>query len=110
MTAPGDPQPQLLSVGRGVIAEVARLAALEVPDVLRVGRAAPAWRVALAGSPIRVRVKAGEVSVRLWLVARPGADLVAATAAVRHAVGTAIERLLGLRVARVTVVVDGVGA
>ena len=102
--------PPLLSVGRGVIAEVARLAALEVPEVLRVGRAAPAWRVALAGSPIRVRVRAGEVSVRLWLVARPGADLVGATRNVRAAVGQAIERLLGLRVAAVTVVVDGIGA
>jgi uncharacterized alkaline shock family protein YloU len=101
--------PPLLTVGRGVIAEVARLAALEVPDILRVGRAAPPWRVLLAGSPIRVRVHAGEVSVRLWLVARPGADLVAATAAARRAVGTAIERLLGLRIASVTVVVDGVG-
>ena len=99
----------VLSVGRGVIAEVARLAALEVPEVLRIGRAAPPWRVALAGSPIRVRVRAGEVSVRLWLVARPGADLVAATASVQRAVGTAIERLLGLRVAGVTVLVDGVG-
>jgi uncharacterized alkaline shock family protein YloU len=98
-----------MSVGRGVIAEVARLAALEVPDVMRVGRAAPAWRVALAGSPIRVTVRQGEVTVRLWLVARPGADLVAATAAVRSAVATAIERLLGLRVAGVTAVVDGVG-
>lgn len=101
--------PPVLNVGRGVIAEVARLAALEVPEVLRVGRAAPAWRVALAGSPIRVRMRAGEVSIRMWLVARPGADLVAAAASVRHAVGTAIERLLGLRVAGVTVVVDGVG-
>ncbi len=100
----------LLRVGRAVIAEVARLAALEVPEIMRVGRAAPAWRVALAGSPIRVRVRGGEVSVRLWLVARPGADLVAATASVRAAVGTAIERLLGLRVANVTVVVDGIGA
>jgi len=99
----------LLSVGRGVIAEVARLAALEVPEVLRVGRAAPAWRVALAGSPIRVRVRRGEVSVRLWVVARPGADLVRATSSVRSAVGTAIERLLGLRVGGVTVVVDGIG-
>ncbi|HYL40845.1 MAG TPA: Asp23/Gls24 family envelope stress response protein [Candidatus Binatus sp.] len=102
--------PPLLTVGRGVIAEVARLAALEVPEILRVGRAAPAWRVALAGSPIRVRAGGGEVSVKLWLVARPGADLVAATAGVRAAVGTAIERLLGLRVAEVTVLVDGIGA
>ena len=104
----GMPEP-LLSVGRGVVADVARLAALEVPEVLRVGRAAPAWRVALAGSPVRVRVHGGEVDVRLWLVARPGADLVAATSNVRRAVGQAIERLLGLRVAAVTVVVDGVG-
>jgi len=109
MTGPSASGP-LLSVGRGVIAEVARLAALEVPEVLRVGRAGPPWRVALAGSPIRVRVRAGEVSVRLWLVARPGADLVAAAASVRAAVGTAIERLLGLRVAGVTVLVDGIGA
>jgi uncharacterized alkaline shock family protein YloU len=102
--------PPLLSVGRGVIAEVARLAALEVPEVLRVGRAGPPWRVALAGSPIRIRVRAGEVSVRMWLVARPGADLIAASHGVRVAVTTAIERMLGLRVAGVTVVVDGVGA
>src|SRR5690349_11057677 len=88
-----------LTVGRGVIAEVARLAALEVPEVLRVGRAAPPWRVALGGSPVRVRVHGGEVSVRLWLVARPGSDLVAATTSVRRAVGQAIERLLGLQVA-----------
>jgi uncharacterized alkaline shock family protein YloU len=101
--------PPLLSVGRGVIAEVARLAALGEPEVLRVGRAAPAWRVALAGSPVGVRVHGGEVSVRMWLVARPGADLVATGASVRHAVGTAIERLLGRRVAGITVVVDGVG-
>lgn len=100
----------LLSVGRGVIAEVARLAALEVPQVLRVGRAGPAWRVALLGSPIRIRVRSGEVTVRLWLVARPGADLVAAAASVRSAVGIAIERLLGLHVAGVTVLVDGIGA
>jgi uncharacterized alkaline shock family protein YloU len=49
------------------------------------------------------------VSIRLWVVARPGADLVRAAAGVRTAVGTAIERLLGLRVAGVTVVVDGIG-
>ncbi len=102
--------PPLLSVGRGVIAEVARLAALEVPEVLRVGRAAPPWRVTLGGSPIHVRVRGGEVSVKLWLVARPGADLVVAAGSVRGAVGTAIERLLGLRVAAVTVLVDGIGA
>ena len=35
-----------LTVGRGVIAELVRLAALEVPGVARVGRGGPAWRPA----------------------------------------------------------------
>ena len=64
-----------LSVGRGVIVEVARLAALEVPDVLRVARRGPPWRAALAGPPVMVRVRADGVSVRLRVIARPGADL-----------------------------------
>ena len=98
-----------LTVGRGVIAEVARFAALEIPDVLRVGRAGPGWRNALAGNPVRVRVHGDEVRVRLWLVARPGADLVATAERARGAIGAAIERLLGLQVEGVTVVVDGVG-
>ncbi len=98
-----------LTVGRGVVAEVARLAALEVPDVLRVGRGGPRWRVALSGAPIAVRVRGDEVSVRLWLIARPGADLVATAKAVRSVVGAAIERLLGLSIGGVTVVIDGVG-
>jgi uncharacterized alkaline shock family protein YloU len=98
-----------LSVGRGVIVEVARLAALEVPDVLRVGRGGPRWRVALAGSPVAIRVRGDEVSVRMWIIARPGADLAETSRRVRSAVGAAIERLLGLRLGAVTVLVDGVG-
>ena len=34
-----------LTVGRGVIAELVRLAALEVPGVVRVGAGGPAWLV-----------------------------------------------------------------
>jgi uncharacterized alkaline shock family protein YloU len=98
-----------LSVGRGVIVEVARLAALEVPDVLRVGRGGSRVRIALSGAPVKIRVRADEVSVRLWVIARPGADLVTTAASVRAAVGAAIERLLGLRLGDVTVLVDGVG-
>jgi uncharacterized alkaline shock family protein YloU len=98
-----------LSVGRGVIAEVARLAALEVPAVLKVGRGGPPWRVALAGSPVSIHVRGDQVSVRMWIIARPGADLTATTSHVRAAVGTAIERLLGLRLGAVTVLVDGIG-
>lgn len=98
-----------LSVGRGVIVEVARLAALEVPEVLRVARRGPPWRAALAGPPIMVRVRADGVVVRLRIIARPGADLTATGRRVREAVGRAVERLLGLQVLEVSVLVDGVG-
>ena len=98
-----------LSVGRGVIVEVARLAALEVPDVLRVARRGPPWRAALAGPAVMVRVRKDGVIVRLRIIARPGADLTQTGRHVREAVGRAVERLLGLRVQEVSVLVDGVG-
>ena len=98
-----------LTVGRGVIVEMVRLAALEVPGVLRVARGGAAWRAFLRGGSVRIRVRHGEVSVRLWVVARPGADLRAVAAQVRSAVGGAVERLLGLRLGAVTVIVDGIG-
>lgn len=99
-----------LSVGRGVIVEVARLAALEVPEVLRVARRGPPWRAALAGPPIMVRVRAGGVIVRLRIIARPGADLALTGRRVRESVGRAVEHLLGLQVQEVSVLVDGVGS
>lgn len=98
-----------VSVGRSVIVEVARLAALEVPDVLQVARRGPPWRAALAGPPIMVRVRRDGVIVRLRIIARPGADLAATGRLVREAVGRAVERMLGLRVQEVSVLIDGVG-
>ena len=98
-----------LTVGRGVIVEVVRLAALEIPEVLQVARRGPPWRAALAGRPINVRVRREGVEVELRIIARPGADLVRAGRDVREAVGRAVERLLGLQVRSVTVLVDGVG-
>jgi uncharacterized alkaline shock family protein YloU len=111
-TAPLGPPadaPIELSVGRGVIVEVARLAALEIPEVLQVARRGPPWRAALAGPPISVKVREEGVEVELRILARPGADLVQAGRQVREAVGRAVERLLGLQVRSVTVLVDGVG-
>ncbi len=99
-----------LSVGPGVIRETVRLAALEVPGVLRVGRGGPAWRDAIGGSPVRVRVRDGQVHVTVRVVARPRQSLVPLSAQVRHAVGGAVVRLLGMELGGVTVVVDGVGA
>jgi len=98
-----------LTVGRGVIVEVARLAALEIPEVLQVARRGPPWRAALAGRPVIVRIRKTGVEVELRIIARPGADLVQAGRQVREAVGRAVERLLGLEVRSVTVLVDGVG-
>jgi len=102
-------EPLELTVGRGVIVEVARLAALEVPEVLRVARRGPPWRAALAGAPIAVRVRKDGIELELRVIARPGADLVAMGRQVRNAVGLAVEKLLGQTVRSVTVLVDGVG-
>jgi uncharacterized alkaline shock family protein YloU len=99
-----------LSVGPGVIRETVRLAALEVPGVMRVGRGGPRWRNAIGGSPVRIRVRDGRVHVTLWLVARPRQRLAPLTEQVRAAVGAAVVRLLGLELGGVTVLVDGVGA
>jgi len=98
-----------LSVGPGVIRETVRLAALEVPGVLKVGHGGPRWRDTLGGSPVRVRVRDGRVHVTVWLVARPRQRLVPLSAQVREAVGAAVVRLLGLELGGVTVLVDGVG-
>jgi uncharacterized alkaline shock family protein YloU len=106
---PPSATPIQLTVGRGVIVDVVRQAALEIPDVLGVSRRGPRWRAALAGPPIAVRVDAEGVEIELRIIARPGTDLVAAGRHVRDAVGLAVERLLGLEVRSVTVLVDGVG-
>jgi uncharacterized alkaline shock family protein YloU len=45
----------------------------------------------------------------LWIVARPGQPLVPLTGQVRSAVAATVERLLGLELGAVTVLVDGVG-
>ena len=99
-----------LAVGPRVIAETVRLAALEVPGVLRVGRGGPAWRDVLGGSPVRTRIRGGMVHVTVWVVARPRHELVPLASQVRAAVAGAIERLLGLELGGVTVRIDGVGA
>ena len=99
-----------LSVGPGVIRETVRLATLEVPGVQRVGRGGPRWRIALGRSPVRVRVHDGHVHVTVWVIARPRQRLVPLTAQVRDAVAGAVERLLGMELGSVTVLVDGVGA
>ena len=103
MTAPQ------LTVGRRVIAEVVRLAAVEVPGVLKVGRAGPRWRVLTAGPTIRTTVRDGRLDVRVVVVARPGHALGPLVEQVKAAVGRSVERLLGLEPGAVTVVVDGIG-
>lgn len=100
---------QPLTVGSGVIAEMARLAAFEVPGVQHVGRAGPPWRRLFLGPAVRAKVRNGRVSVRVAIVARPGQPLEPLAGQVRSAVGAAVVRLLGLELEGVTVLVDGVG-
>ena len=72
-----------LTVGPRVIRDTVRLAALEVPGVLRVGRGGPAWRDALGGNADPGPRRRRPVHVTVWLVARPRQRLVPLTAQVR---------------------------
>ena len=99
-----------LTAGRGVVDEMVRLAAYEIPGVARVSRGGPSWRAFLAGPAVVTHHSAEGVRVRVWIVARPGQPLVELAATVRAAVAAAIERLLGLRLESVTVTVDGIGS
>jgi uncharacterized alkaline shock family protein YloU len=98
-----------LTVGTTVIAELVRLAAFEVPGVARVGRGGGLWRRVLGGPAVHVKLRDDQVVVRLWIVARPGQALGPLAAQVRGAVAATVERLLGLDLGAVTVLVDGVG-
>jgi uncharacterized alkaline shock family protein YloU len=100
-------QSEPLTVSQSVIVEMVREAALEVSGVLKVSRGGPLpW---LVGAPVRVHAADGKVSVRLWIVARPGQPLPALADQVRVAVGATVVRLLGMELGEVTVVIDGVG-
>ena len=99
----------ILSIGRGVIVEMTRLAALEVPGVLRVARGGPAWRAWFRGAPVAVRTHGDRVDIRVWVIARPAVDLRTVGHQAESAVAGAIERLLGLHLGSVTIIVDGIG-
>ncbi|MFL5675802.1 MAG: Asp23/Gls24 family envelope stress response protein [Chloroflexota bacterium] len=98
-----------VTVGKSVIGELVSLAALEVPGVARVGRGGPPWRRWLGGPAVSVRIRDERVLVRVWVVARPGQPIRPLAAQVRSTVAATIERLLGLELGTVTVLVDGVG-
>ena len=100
-----------LTVGRGVIAELVRLAAFEVPGVARVGRGGPAWRgwlgrPARSASAIRDDARRGPVAGSSPARARRSCP--SPTRSGRRSAAT-VERLLGLDLDAVTVIVDGVG-
>jgi uncharacterized alkaline shock family protein YloU len=105
MTTPAD-----LTVARAVLDEVIRLAAMEVPGVVRVERPRSALFAALLSRSVIRRIDGRRVDVRLAIVARPGHPLVPLTRQVRTAVAAAVERLVGLEAGDIDVVVDGVGA
>ncbi len=99
-----------LAVGRPVVEELIRLAAVEVPGVARVGRGGPFWRRWTGRPPVRVDLRGRQVTVDLVIVARPAQPLGPLAESVRSAVTAAIERLLTLELASLNVVIDGVGS
>jgi uncharacterized alkaline shock family protein YloU len=97
-----------LSVSHSVIARMVRRAAVEAPGVLRVSSGG-SWLARLASPAVGVRARDGRIRVRISVVARPGHDLRIVAEDIRSAVAATVERLLGLELEDVTVIVDGVG-
>lgn len=98
-----------VSVAHSVVARMVRRAAVAAPGVVRVGRGGPAALARMAPPAVAVRERTDGLHVRVTVVARPGHDLRVVARDVREAVAATVERLLGLDLAEVTVVVDGVG-
>jgi len=110
-SAPG-PAPAtlpVLSVSHSVVARMVRRAAVEAPGVVRVSSGRPALLSRLGPPAVSVRTRDGRIRVRVSVVARPGHDLRTVAEDIRTAVGATVERLLGLELEDVTVIVDGVG-
>jgi uncharacterized alkaline shock family protein YloU len=97
-----------LSVSHSVIARMVRRAAVEAPGVLRVSSGG-SWLSRLTSPAVAVRTHDGRIRVRISVVVRPGHDLRTVAEDIRSAVAATVERLLGLELEDVTVVVDGVG-
>jgi uncharacterized alkaline shock family protein YloU len=98
-----------VSVAHSVVARMVRRAAVAAPGVVRVGRGGPRLLARLAPPAVVVREREDGLHVRVTVVARPGHDLRVVARDVREAIAATVERLLGLGLAEVTVVVDGVG-
>jgi uncharacterized alkaline shock family protein YloU len=99
----------VLSVSHGVIVRMVRRAAVEAPGVVRVSSGGSFLLSRLGPPAVSIRTHDGRIRVRVAVVARPGHDLRTVAEDIRSAVGATVERLLGLELEDVTVIVDGVG-
>lgn len=99
-----------LTIRRRAIGALARAAAERQPGIVRVGRGGPTIWAWLAGPAVTARLRGGRVHVRLFVVVRGGEPLAQLVGRVRHAVAGTVERQLGLELAEVTILVDGVAS
>lgn len=99
-----------LTIRRRAIGALARSAAERQPGIVRVGRGGPQLWALLAGPAVTARLRDGRVHVRLFVVVQAGEPLAQLVGRVRHAVAGTIERQLGLELAEVTILVDGIAA
>lgn len=98
-----------LVVDPAVIRATVRLAAVEVPGVVRVGRSGGRLRRWLVGPALTTRLAGSVASVDIAIVVQPGGSLPLVAGRVRAAINAALERQLGLVAGPVSVTVDGVG-
>lgn len=105
-------QPGSVRIARRVLRSVVADAALSAPGVAELGGIGARWPQVL-GRPfplhgVGLLVHDTTVIIDLYLVVRPGANIVEVGSAVQEAVGLAVDRLLGMTVGAVNVFIQDV--
>jgi uncharacterized alkaline shock family protein YloU len=93
----------VVRIAPNVLATIARLTALAVPGVVRVGNAPGLLGRRLTGDGAQIDVSEGVVAVQMYLVAEQGKNLLALSREVQSEVTRAISDTVGMPVREVNV-------
>lgn len=93
----------VVRIAPNVLATIARLTALAVPGVIRLGNASGFLGRRLAGEGAQIDVSEGAVAVQMYLVAEQGKNLLTLSREVQAEVTRAISDMVGMPVREVNV-------
>jgi uncharacterized alkaline shock family protein YloU len=93
----------VVRIAPNVLATIAKLTALAVPGVTRLGSAPGFLGRRLTGDSVQIDVSEGAVAVQLYLVAEQGKNLLSLSREVQAEVDRAISDMVGMPVRQVNI-------